>query len=191
MRERLRLAVIVASVRKGRFGPVVADWFIEHARERSDVDLDVVDLLEVPEAAQGWVPNTPREPRATFAERVAAADGFVVVTPEYNHSFPSGLKAAIDALHAEWQAKPVGFVSYGGISGGLRAVEQLRLVVAELHMVSLRETISFHNAGGLFDASGRAREAEGANAAAKLLLDQWVWWARALHEARAARSYSA
>jgi NAD(P)H-dependent FMN reductase len=112
----------------------------------------------------------------------------VVVTPEYNHSFPGPLKLAIDSVHPEWAAKPVGFVSYGGVAGGLRAVEHLRSVFAELHAVTVRETVQFYLADDPLDVHGNARGTQ-ADAAAGRLLDQLAWWAQALREARAARPY--
>ena len=112
-----------------------------------------------------------------------------MVTPEYNHSFPGPLKHAIDSLGHQWQAKPVGFVSYGGLSGGLRAVEALRVVFAELHAVTIRETVSFHSAWARFHEHGAPRDPELVNAAAGALLDQLAWWACALRAARAARPY--
>ncbi|MPZ67772.1 MAG: hypothetical protein GEU83_20575 [Pseudonocardiaceae bacterium] len=95
---------------------------------------------------------------------------------------------------ADWfagQAKPVGFVSYGGLSGGLRAVEPLRVVFAELNSVTIRNTVSFHQAGEQFDEHGSPRHPEGVNAAAGALLDQLAWWAWSLQEARSARPYVA
>ncbi len=171
------LAVIVGSVREGRFGPVVAGWFADQAKQRDDLSVDVIDLADTP------------IPSANFASRIGAADAFVVVTPEYNHGYPGPLKTAIDSVGREWQAKPVGFVSYGGLSGGLRAVEQLRIVFAELHTVTIRETVSFHMAGARFDEHGAPREADVVNAAAGVLLDQLAWWARTLRHARATRPY--
>ncbi len=85
-----------------------------------------------------WSGRRDGEGVAAFRERIDRADAFVVVTPEYNHAYPAVLKFMIDCAYAEWQAKPVAFVSYGGISGGLRAVEQLRLVFAELHADAAR-----------------------------------------------------
>jgi NAD(P)H-dependent FMN reductase len=123
--ERVRLTVIVASVRPGRFGPTVASWFVGHAAARADIAGDVVVDL----ARSGDV----RE----FPARIDGADAIVVVTPEYNHGYPGPPKTAIDSAGAEWHAKPIGFVSYGGMSGGLRAVEQLRAVFAELHAADL------------------------------------------------------
>jgi NAD(P)H-dependent FMN reductase len=189
----VRVAVIVGSVREGRFGPVVADWLTGVAGDHGGFDVEVVDLAEtdLPLAMPAFG-STPSA--AVVAEvgkvtpRLAAADAFVVITPEYNHSYPASLKNAVDWHRTEWAAKPVGFVSYGGISGGLRAVEHLRAVFAELHAVTIRETVSFHGAHTRFGADGVPTD-EGSAVAAKALLDQLEWWARSLAEARAARPY--
>ena len=114
-----------------------------------------------------------------------------MVTPEYNHGYPASLKQAIDLAHHQWQAKPVAFVSYGGISGGLRAVEQLRQVFAELHATTVRDTVSFHLAHGAFDATGEPVDTTGPATAAKTLLDQLTWWAAALRTARTTHPYAA
>ncbi|MCF2528530.1 NADPH-dependent FMN reductase [Yinghuangia soli] len=190
--DRLRLAVIVASTRDGRFGPTVATWFTGLAAERADLAVDVVDLVAtpLPAAMPGWEGAAPEDAEllAAVTPRLAAADAFVVVTPEYNHSFPAPLKNLIDLHYGEWQAKPIGFVAYGGLSGGLRAVEHLRQVFAELHAVTVRDTVSFHGAAGTFDGP-LPKDPDGCGAAAKTMLDQVVWWARALREAKAVRPY--
>ncbi|MFD0888210.1 NADPH-dependent FMN reductase [Streptosporangium algeriense] len=190
--EQLRIAVIVASVREGRFGVTVADWFTGHAAGRSDITVDLVDLARFPlPLVMPDFGGTPApEAASTLAElspRLAAADAFVVITPEYNHSFPAALKNAVDWHREEWHAKPVGLVSYGGISGGLRAVEQLRLVFAEVHAVTIRDTVSFHNAWNAFDDH---ETPHGCTAAAEAMLDQLVWWALALREAKTVRPYA-
>ncbi|MFD7922456.1 NADPH-dependent FMN reductase [Streptomyces sp. NPDC059740] len=180
-----RLAVLVASTREGRFAPVIARWFAGHAERYEHAEVDLVDLAELrPYELRHGTPEFEE-----YAARIDAADAFVVITPEYNHSFPAPLKHAVDLLRAEWQAKPVGFVSYGGISGGLRAVEQLRLVFAELHATTVRETVSFPLASALFDDEGRLLDAAAPDTAARLLLDQLGWWATALRTARAAHPY--
>ncbi|MFE0692340.1 NADPH-dependent FMN reductase [Streptomyces sp. NPDC059173] len=189
----LKVAVILGSNRDGRFGPVIADWFLGRAAGHPGIETDLIDVAEtgLPTAIT-FSPGPQEAARlAAVSERLAAADAFVVLTPEYNHSFPAPLKTLIDWHGAEWQAKPVAFVSYGGISGGLRAVEQLRQVFAELHTVTVRDTVSFHNAGVLFDDEGRHRDPGPADAAAKVLLDQVVWWGTALRDARSARPYGA
>ncbi|MFE2554689.1 NADPH-dependent FMN reductase [Streptomyces sp. NPDC059352] len=189
----LNLALIVASDREGRFAPVIADWFRSRLAEREDFAVTVVDLAEVdlPTSLSHDPSPAVRAELAKVTPALAAADAFVVLTPEYNHSFPASLKNLIDRHSTEWQAKPVGFVSYGGISGGLRAVEQLRQVFAEMHAVTVRDTVSFHSAWGHFDEEGRHKDPAGAEGAAKVLLDQLAWWSLALKEAKSTRPYAA
>ncbi|MEU9985078.1 NAD(P)H-dependent oxidoreductase [Streptomyces sp. NPDC050856] len=189
----LRLAVVLGSNREGRFAPVVADWFLSRARRHGGFTVDVVDLAEadLPTALSHEPDPAVRAQLAQVSPVLADADAFVVLTPEYNHSFPAVLKSLIDWHFTEWQAKPVGFVSYGGISGGLRAVEQLRLVFAELHAVTVRETVSFHNAHTHFDDTGRHKDPARPDAAAEAMLDQLAWWGHALRDAKSARPYAA
>lgn len=183
----LNLVVIIGSTREGRFGDTVARWFVDQAGVRNDWRLDVIDLAEIKLPAVHLKQPAP-EVKA-FVARIGAADAFVIVTPEYNHGYPASLKFAIDSAHAEWRAKPVGFVAYGGLAGGLRAVEQLRQVFAELHATTVRDTVSFHMARDQFDEAGRTKDAAGPGAAAKTMLDQLSWWALALRDARQARPY--
>ncbi|MFF2506932.1 NADPH-dependent FMN reductase [Streptomyces sp. NPDC058067] len=188
----VRIAVVIGSNREGRFGPVVADWLTSLLGERPDFTVDVIDVAATALPTALSYDPAP-EVRAALAEvspKLAAADAFIVLTPEYNHSYPAGLKNLIDWHRAEWQAKPVGFVSYGGISGGLRAVEHLRTVFAELHAVTVRDTVSFANAGSHFDASGAHRDPEAPAAAVKTMLDQLAWWAKALREAKKTHPYT-
>ncbi|MFJ8935947.1 NADPH-dependent FMN reductase [Streptomyces sp. NPDC102365] len=187
----VKVVVIIGSNREGRFGPVVADWLLGRLRERDDYTTEVVDMADagLPTAlSYSPAPEVTAE-LAKITPKLAAADAFVVLTPEYNHSYPASLKALIDWHYEEWRAKPVGFVSYGGVSGGLRAVEHLRQVFAELHAVTVRDTVSFHNAGASFDDEGRHRDPAAPDAAAKVMLDQLAWWASALREAKAVRPY--
>jgi NAD(P)H-dependent FMN reductase len=193
----LRLAVVVGSVREGRFGPTVSSWFADEARKYGSYDVDVIDLAEaehvLPVAFPDFsapMPAPVQRVRDGLSKRLAAADAFVIVTPEYNHSYPAPLKNTIDWFKDEWQAKPAGFVSYGGMAGGQRAVEHLRQVFAELHTVTVRATLSFPMAWERFAEDGSPRDEEGANAAAKGLLRQLEWWADALREARARVPYA-
>ncbi|WP_433547792.1 NADPH-dependent FMN reductase [Streptomyces sp. CA-294286] len=192
-KKPLRLAVIVASNREGRFAPVIRDWFLARAEQFGGLEIEVVDVaqVELPTALSSRPSGQVAEELARTSARLATADAFVVVTPEYNHSYPAGLKNLIDWHGVEWHAKPVGFVSYGGLSGGLRAVEHLRQVFAELHAVTLRDTVSFHGPWGQFDESGRHTDPEAPEAAAKSLLTQLAWWAHALRDAKAVRPFAA
>ncbi|MDT9683049.1 NAD(P)H-dependent oxidoreductase [Streptomyces sp. TRM76323] len=189
--EPLKLAVIVGSNREGRFAPVVTDWFVSRVRERADFTVDIVDLaqVELPTNLSYDPPPAVRAELAKVSPQLGAADAFVVLTPEYNHSYPASLKALVDWHFMEWQAKPIAFVSYGGVSGGLRAVEHLRQVFAELHAVTVRDTVSFSNAGDLFNEDGGLKDSAGPDGAAKKMLDQLGWWGRALRTARDAHPY--
>jgi NAD(P)H-dependent FMN reductase len=193
--EQLRVAVLVGSTRNGRFAPVVTDWLLGHLGSRADMAADLVDLVDTPlpttfPSFGGELDQGEAELLAAVSPRLEAADAFVIVTPEYNHSFPAPLKNAIDWHNRQWHGKPVAFVSYGGLSGGLRAVEQLRVVLAELNAATIRNTVSFHGAAQRFDVDGKALD-PAADAAAKTMLDQLAWWAQALREARRARPFAA
>ncbi|MEU0247474.1 NAD(P)H-dependent oxidoreductase [Streptomyces sp. NPDC006235] len=192
----VRLAVIVASVRDGRFAPVISDWFVRQVERHGGFTADLIDLkdeplsLTMPSLGHDVDPLTERT-LAALSPRLAAAEAFVVITPEYNHSFPAALKNAIDWHLEEWRAKPVGFVSYGGVSGGLRAVEHLRHVFAELHATAVRDTVCFHTPWQEGAGEEAPHGAMGAGVAAKTMLDQLAWWAGALTEARARTPYPA
>jgi NAD(P)H-dependent FMN reductase len=194
--QPLKLLVITASVREERFGPVVADWFVSRARlndrfETMPLDLAEVELpsrlpatIEALSVAEGRSSRM----RALFA-RLAEAEAFVVVTPEYNRGYPASIKSLIDWHFSTWSCKPVAFVSYGGIAGGLRAVEQLRPVFAEMHATTLRDTVSFDRYWERFDETGGLTEPDEANKAAEVLLERLSWWALTLRLGRAQLPY--
>lgn len=197
MSETSRLVIVVGSVREGRFGPVVASWVADQANANGGFDVEVVDLadVEIPLSLPSSSPKYAGEsyPRpagmANLTARLAAADAFVLVTPEYNHSYPASLKAAIDWHFTQWTAKPVAFVSYGGAAGGRHAVLHLENVLTELHAVTIRDGLAFPNYFVNWE-SGRPVDPEAAGYA-KALFDQLAWWATALRTARAAAPYPA
>ena len=187
--EPLDVVVILGSTREGRFGPVVAQWFMRQARHARRHARQLLDLADA-DLPLG-VPRRTQRRGERLRARIGRADAFVVVTPEYNHGYPAALKQAIDLPYGEWRAKPVGFVSYGGMAGGLRAVEQLRQVFAELHVATMRDSVSFHMVGGRFDSDGNPYDPEGCNQAAATMLDQLAWWGNALRTARRADAAAA
>jgi NAD(P)H-dependent FMN reductase len=187
--HQLRVTIIIGSTRQGRFAPTVARWFGEQATRRDDLTIDLVDRAEA--QLPDVLTTAPGSRVETLRERLSQADAFVIVTPEYNHSFPASLKNAIDWYSKEWRAKPVAFVSYGGLAGGLRAVEQLRQVFAELHAVTIRDTVSFHGVWSQFDSAGRLQNPDDGERAAKAMLDRLTWWGWALRDARVKRPYAA
>ncbi|MFF3286524.1 NADPH-dependent FMN reductase [Streptomyces sp. NPDC003023] len=196
--KNLRLAVITGSVRQGRFGPVVTRWFTEQAELHGQFTVDPVDLadtplpLDLPPLPPALQPEMDRPAQmAGLTRSIAAADAIVVVTPDYNRSFPASLKAAIDWHYTEWQAKPIGFVGYSGGSGGLLAIEQLRQVFGELHAHTVRDVVSFPRYYELFAPDGTLIDPEGPGGAAKTMLDQLLWWGSVLRDARRDRPYGA
>ncbi|MGW4632460.1 NADPH-dependent FMN reductase [Nocardia sp. NPDC004415] len=189
--QPLKLAIVIGSVREGRFGPVVANWFAERVDDRFDVD--VIDLAEaeVPAALPAVPPAMDPDPvrpagMRRLSERLAAADAYVIVTPDYNRSYPAALKAVIDWHFTQWDAKTIGFVGYSGASGGLLAIEHLRQVFNELNAHTVRNYVSFPQYYLLFDEEGRLREPADFESAAAAMLDQLHWWASALVAARSA-----
>jgi NAD(P)H-dependent FMN reductase len=176
----VKVGVVYGSTRPGRFCDTVAKWAANQISARSGFVVETID------------PGNPgsSQEMASQKQRIADCDAFVVVTPEYNHGYPAPLKALIDSVSTEWHAKPVAFVSYGGISGGLRAVEQLRLVFAELHAVTIRDSVSFAGAWEQFDSAGSLRNPERAERSMDAMLRRLQWWAVALTYARQAAPYS-
>ena len=181
----IRVAVIYGSTRPGRFCDTVVRWTVERLAASEKFQLDVIDPAE-PSPGQSIDERTAQ----SLQQRLGQADAFVIVTPEYNHGYPAPLKALIDSSGAEWHAKPVAFVSYGGASGGLRAVEQLRLVFAELHAVTIRDSVSFPGAWEQFDESGALRNPERAQRGMEVMIVRLNWWAAALCSARSTTPYT-
>jgi NAD(P)H-dependent FMN reductase len=192
----LKLLVITASVRQERFGAVVADWFISRARlndrfETESLDLSTVELPNcLPATTEALSATESRSPemRALFTS-LDEAEAFVVVTPEYNHGYPASIKSLIDWHFSTWKCKPVAFVSYGGVAGGLRAVEQLRQVFAEMHATTVRDTVSFDRFWKRFDQNGVLTDPREANDAAAVLLERLSWWALTLRRGRVQLPY--
>ena len=141
------LQIIVASTRPGRVGLPVADWFSARAKAHGTFEIDFVDLAELglpfmDEANHPRMRRYEHQHTKDWSARVDAADAFAFVTPEYNHSYNAPLKNAIDFLHSEWEYKPVGFVSYGGIAAGTRALQALKAPVAGLKMTPVVEAVN-------------------------------------------------
>ncbi|MDQ8729933.1 NAD(P)H-dependent oxidoreductase [Bradyrhizobium sp. LHD-71] len=183
----VKAALIYGSTRQGRFCDTVANWVGGEIWSRNDFTLDLIDPRQFELSPHHEQDNSVA--LQDLGRRLDAADAFVVVTPEYNHGYPAVLKLLLDAAYREWQAKPVAFVSYGGISGGLRAVEQLRLVFAELHAVTIRDCVSFADPWNRFGTDGHPMNLEEARKAMATMLSRLRWWAVALRDARRAAPY--
>ncbi len=183
----VKIAIILGSTRPGRNVEAVADWVLNLARQRGDAEFELVDIADFnlplydepvpPSVGQYTKPHT-----RAWSAKIAAFDGYVFITPEYNHGPTAALKNAVDYLYREWNNKAVGFVGYGA-TGGQRAVEQLRVIVAELQMASVRAQVGlslytdFENFSVFKPAPNQA-------AAVAAMLDQLIVWSGAFHGVR-------
>jgi NAD(P)H-dependent FMN reductase len=182
-----RIGIILGSTRPNRNGEQVATWVYDIASRRSDAEFELVDLRDYPlphldEPLPPSMGQYQNEHTRQWAAKVASFDGFVFVTPEYNHSMSGVLKNAIDFLYAEWNNKAVGFVSYGAV-GGARAAEHLRLVAGELQMADVRQQVALSLLTE-FENFSVFKPGDYNRAALDILLDQVIAWSGALAELR-------
>lgn len=183
------IKIIAGSTRPGRFNGQPAEFVYNIARARKDMEAELVDLKEVnlpllDEAVPASMGKYSHEHTKRWADIIGQSDGFVFVTPEYNHSYSPALKNAIDYLYKEWNYKPVSFVSYGSLAGGARAVEHLRGVAGEVKMYDLREQILLPNYWENLDGEGKYRFGERHKRAVSSMLDGLVFWSNIMKEAR-------
>jgi NAD(P)H-dependent FMN reductase len=170
------LQVVIASTRPGRAGEPIGRWFAGQCRRDERFSVGVTDLAELALPLMDE-PNLPRmrqyvhEHTRAWSRTVDAADCFVFVMPEYNHGFCAGLKNAIDYLHEEWAGKPVGFVSYGGASGGMRAVQLLKPVLTCLRMLPVTDQVALANYAQ-YMRDGRFEPSADAGLACRIMLDE-------------------
>ncbi|MFU0506718.1 NADPH-dependent FMN reductase [Pseudaminobacter sp. NGMCC 1.201702] len=186
-----KIGIIVGSTRATRFADKPTEWIADIARERTDIDFEVVDLRDYPmpffeeAASPAWAPST-NEVAQRWQRKIAELDGFIITAAEYNHAPTGVLKNAIDYAANEWNRKPVSFVGYGGV-GGARAVEQLRLIAVELQMAPTKAAVHILWPDYLAVTQGKKlSEIEHLNQSAKAMLDDVAWWARVLKAARGA-----
>lgn len=178
------LGVMIASVREGRAGMPVATWFLDRARAHGAFAIETLDLKDVnlpllSERNHPRLQKYEQETTKAWSRMVAGVDALVVVTPEYNYGAPPALVNALDHLYVEWHYKPLGFVSYGGLSGGTRSVQMTKQIATTLKMVPLAEAvhipfISRLVRDGVFQADDKHA------AAATAMLDELVRWTSAL-----------
>jgi NAD(P)H-dependent FMN reductase len=185
----LKIKVIVGSTRANRFSDKPAQWMFDLARQRPDLDVELLDLRDYPlpffeEALPpGLAKDEYNNPVVLqWRDKIREADGFIICTPEYNHGYPAVLKNALDYVYLAWSRKAVAFVSWGG-AGGARGVQQLRQVAVELDMAPLRFAVHIQNPWFIKSVDEIASDAHHQHAA-KALLDQLTWWASALKHAR-------
>jgi NAD(P)H-dependent FMN reductase len=184
----IRIAIVVGSTRPGRRSKQVADWVLDRATSRGGAEFALLDLADydlplLDEPMPPSMGNYRHEHTKTWARIIAGFDGFIFVTAEYNHAVPGVLKNALDFLYAEWNNKAAGFVSYGS-AGGVRAVENLRLIAGELQMADVRAQVALPFATD-FENFTTFTPSDTAEEDLKPLLEQLISWTTALKTIRA------
>lgn len=190
-----KILVILGTTREGRRGEKVAKWAMNILSKRPDADFEFVDLRDwnFPFYNFSGYPSTEKgvyfsKLQEKWAKKVDPVDGFLIITPEYNHGYPGVLKNALDFLWYEWNHKPVTFISYGGMSGGVRVAEQLRQVSIEIEMIPIRNQVIIHHIKDAFDDKGKVRD-EKLNKQLNGTSDALVKWANSLKKIRGELAY--
>lgn len=189
-----RIGIIIGSTREGRFGERPAQWISEIAGKRTDMQFELIDLRDDPlpffDEQMSPVYAPPQNPVAQrWAAKLATLDGFIVVTPEYNHSVSAVLKNALDHAYKEFNRKPISFVGYGGV-GAARAIEHLRMVAVELQMAPIRFAVHV----GMIEFLGIWQQGKSfgdfphLGQSAEAMLEDMAWWAHTLKAARDAQN---
>ena len=188
--SKLKIAIIISTTRAARFGHKPAQWIQDFAAGRDDMETEIIDLRDFPMpffdevASNAWAPS--QDPVAQrWQKKVAEFDGYIFVTAEYNHGIPAVLKNALDYAYPEWNKKAAAFVGYGSV-GGARAIEHLRLVAAELQLATIRTGVYIQGADfmAVWKDGKDLRGITYLQAGVKDMLDQLVWWTKALKVAR-------
>ncbi|OGE25667.1 hypothetical protein A3C26_01745 [Candidatus Daviesbacteria bacterium RIFCSPHIGHO2_02_FULL_39_12] len=186
----IRIKIITGSVRPGRFNIQPATWIYEIAKKRIDMEAELLDLLNInlPFLDESVPPSQRQYSKGhtkKWSKIIKEADGFIFVTPEYNHGVSPVLKNAVDYLFYEWHYKPVSFISYGSLAAGSRAVEHWRGIAAEIKMYDLREQVMLSNYWENLDENGKYQFNDAHEKSANTMLDALTFWARKMKEARA------
>lgn len=189
----MKIQVIMGSTRQGRFSEQPAKWVMDNLQKQEGVEAELIDLRDwkLPFYDEPVSPGMMEMMKADYvnplgkkwAAKIGEADGYIMIVPEYNHGYPAVLKNAIDYVYKEWNNKPIAFVSYGGVAGGTRSVQQLRQVVIELQMVPIRNGVHIPMFWTLLDDKGELHMENHADGI-KALIDQLLSWAKSLKAMR-------
>jgi NAD(P)H-dependent FMN reductase len=186
-----RLAIVVGSTRPGRVGPIFAEWLETVARGHGGFEPVIADLakFDLPLLDEPHHPRLGKYEKAhtkAWSQAVDAADAFVFVTPEYNYFAPPAIVNAVDYLAREWNYKPAGFLSYGGVSGGLRSVQSLKPLLTTVKVVPIPEAVALPTFATHLDDKGNFSPSEQVVGSAKAMLDELARWSAALKPIRQA-----
>lgn len=187
--NKLKIKIILGSTRPNRFGIQPAEWIMNEAKKVESFDVELIDLKDYPlpffeeEMGPSRIETPFTNPIvAKFTDKIADGDGFIIISPEYNHAPSAVLKNALDYVYKEWNRKPAAFVSYGTV-GGARAIEQLRMIAIELQMAPINRSVHLTNHWANLDENGKLKT-ESYQHQVDLMLSDLEWWAHALKNTR-------
>lgn len=190
MTKELNIKFILGSTRDGRAGEKVAKWIFDLASQHKGFKAELLDLKELnlpwytDATSPAYVKGYSNPITQKWSEKISSADAIVLICPEYNHGYSAPVKNALDLLYHEWNFKPISFVSYGGISAGTRATQQLKQVALELQMHPIRESVHIPMIWQAFDENGQLKNIEVYNQSAQAMLDKLVFWAHSFNDIR-------
>lgn len=191
--DKIKIQIILGSTRQGREGDKVAKWLYAQLSKRTDMICESLDLRDYPlpffdepeSPSHIKLEDYKSEVAKRWYKKISEGDGFIIISPEYNHGYPGVLKNALDYINKPWNKKPVAFVSYSdGLGAGIRVVEQLRQVVIDLEMVPIRQMIYLPSVDKIFNEDGAITD-EVQNLKVSKMADALLWWAGWLRKARA------
>lgn len=185
----MKIGIIIGSTRPGRVGEGIGTWVQKNTVNRQGVAYEIVDLAEVDlplynESQHPAMGQYDHEHTKAWGKLIDQFDGYVIVTPEYNNGYPASLKNALDYIYNEWANKPVAFVSYGGVSAGTRAVQQLKQVAVELHLAPIRNGVYIPYVASALNIQGEPADSSYAEAL-EIMFNELEAWAKALQPLRA------
>lgn len=177
------------SMREGRKGPAMANWIYDEAKKRIEFETEMIDLKKInlpflDEPEHPRLKHYTRQTTKEWSRIIEASDAFIAVTPEYNYGYPAPLKNALDTLYKEWNNKPFGFVSYGGIAGGTRCMQLIQPVLLALKMAPVLDAVNIPLFTNQLDARGKFIPNQSQIIAAGKLFDGLVFWGELLRETR-------
>jgi NAD(P)H-dependent FMN reductase len=187
------LQIIIGSTRPGRVGPSVAAWIQDRAVKHGGFEVELIDLAEV----NLPIFDEPKHPRfgeyvhqhtRDWSAAISRGDAYIFVIPEYNYGFNAAIKNAIDYLNQEWQYKPLGFVTYGGVAAGTRAMQMLKQVVSALKMVPVTDAVNIPFVQQFLNADRELQPNEVMEGAATAMLDELERWTTAMQPLRTPES---
>lgn len=185
----MNLKIITSTTRPGRKGTAVAAWILDVARAYGQFNVALLDLADIglpllDESAHPRLKKYEHDHTKSWSKQINEAEAFIIVLAEYNYGMPAPIKNAIDYLYHEWRHKPIGFVSYGGVSGGIRSLQMIKQVVTGLNMMPIAESVTLPGFSKFIDENGKFKAEEIHTKSANTMLQELQKWTKVMQQLR-------